>query len=107
MEGLTGRQLSLEDREELLSRDAEASISAQEALLARPPFTDRDMAGIQKPCLVYCGELDPFLPGAQESVCHIPQARFVSLPGLNHISAFTSGEQVALQVRDFLYEMSD
>jgi pimeloyl-ACP methyl ester carboxylesterase len=107
MEGLTGRQLSPEDRDELLSRDAEASIAGQEALLARPPLTDKDMAGIRSPCLVYSGELDPFHTGAQESVCHIPHGRFVSLPGLNHITAFARGDQIVTQVKDFLYEVSD
>ena len=107
MQSLTGRPLTPEDRAEFLSRDAEASISAQEALLARPPLTDKDLSRIQAPCLVYSGELDPFHAGAQESVCYIPQARFLSLPGLNHITAFARGDQIVTHVRDFLYEMSD
>jgi pimeloyl-ACP methyl ester carboxylesterase len=107
MEALTGHELTPDDREELLSRDAEGSIAAQEALLARPPLTTQQLATIPAPCLVYCGDLDPFHLGAQESVCHIPKARFLSLPGLNHITAFARGDQVALQVRDFLYEVSD
>jgi len=107
MEALTGRPLSPAQRDELLSRDAEASIAAQEALLIRPPLTDQQLAAIPVPCLVYCGELDPFHTGAQESVCHIPQARFVSLPGLNHVTAFARGDQIVMPVRDFLYEVSD
>ena len=107
MESLTGHPLTPEGRAELLSRDAQASISAQEALLARPPFAEKDMSGIRAPCLVYSGELDAFHPGAQESVCHIPEARFVSLPGLNHITAFVRSDEIVPHVRDFLYEMSD
>ena len=107
MEALSKRQPSPAERDELLSRDAEGSIIAQEGLLARPPLTDQQLAAIPKPCLVYCGDLDPFHAGAQESVCHIPQARFVSLPGLNHITAFTESDPMVTHVRDFLYEMSD
>lgn len=107
MEGLTGHPLTPQEREEFLSRDPEAAISGQETLLARPPLTDEQLATIPAPCLVYCGELDPFHAGAQESVCHIPQARFVSLAGLNHINAFYRSDQIVTQVRDFLYEVSD
>lgn len=107
MERLIGHVLTPGERDELLSRDAEASIVAQEALLTRPPLTDQQLAAIPAPCLVYCGDQDPFQSGAQESVCHIPQARFVSLPGLNHVTAFARSDQIVTHVRDFLYEVSD
>ncbi len=107
MEHLAGHPLTAEERAGFLERDAEASIAAQEAILARPPLTDAQLAAIPAPCLVYCGELDPFRSGAQESVCHIPQGRFVSLPGLDHITAFYRSDQIVMQVRDFLYELAD
>ena len=40
-------------------------------------------------------------------MCHIPQGRFVSLPGLNHIDAFYRSDQIVMQVRDFLYDVSE
>jgi pimeloyl-ACP methyl ester carboxylesterase len=36
------------------------------------------------PCLVIVGEADPRFPSAKESARRMPNARFVTLPGLNH-----------------------
>jgi pimeloyl-ACP methyl ester carboxylesterase len=107
METLVGHPLSPAEREDLLARDAMASIASQEALLDRAPLTEGQLAAIKVPCLVYCGEQDPFHTGAQESVCHIPEARFVTLPGLNHITAYARSDQIVTHVRTFLEELSD
>ena len=36
-------------------------------------INDQDLARISVPCLVYCGDIDPFHSGAKESARHIPE----------------------------------
>ena len=54
-----GRLLTPEDRNMLLSNDAEALIAVLTSLMDLPPLTDHELSGISLPCLVYAGELDP------------------------------------------------
>ena len=100
-----GRHLTPEERNEFLSADIEAQI----ALSASAPewtFNDRDLAGVSQPCLLYCGDRDPFHTGAKEGANHIPQARFVSLPGLEHGPVFFRSDLVLPHVKEFLAEVS-
>ncbi len=106
MENLLGRPLTPEDRSEFLSRDPEASIAMQTAFLNTPSLTDQDLAGILVPCLVFCGDLDPFHDGAKESVNHMPRAAFASLTGLNHITAFARSDLVVPYIKAFLAVVS-
>jgi len=102
MERLLGRSLTHEDRNEFMAGDTEARIAVLTSLLDGSALTDQDLAGILVPCLVFCGELDPFHCGAEESADHIPQARFLSLTGLNHITAFLRSDLVLPYVKEFL-----
>jgi len=102
MERLLGRSLTPEDSKEFLSRDAEASIAVLTSLLNWPAMTDRDLTTIPVPCLIYCGELDPFHSGAKESVNHIPHAAFISLSGIDHVSVFIRSDLVIPYVRSFI-----
>ena len=101
MERLLGHSLTPEEKSEHLARDAEAGIIAlphhDESVL-----TDRDLAGISVPCLLYCGDLDPFHDGAQESVQQMPRAVFISIHDLNHITAFSRSDVVVRFVKQFL-----
>ncbi len=106
MENLLGCSLSPEERSELLARDAEASITMQSGLLDTLPLTNQDLAGIPVPCLVYCGDLDPFHAGARESVEHMPRAAFISMTGFNHITAIVQSDLVVPYVKAFLAVVS-
>jgi pimeloyl-ACP methyl ester carboxylesterase len=106
MERLLGRTLTPEDRDHFLSQDAEARIAGLTSLIDGPVMTDEELASISTPCLVFCGELDPFHPGALEGARHISRVRFLSLPGLNHISAIMRSDLVVPQVKDFLARVS-
>ncbi len=101
MESLLGHSLTSEERSELLARDADAG-SAQTPHQNESALTEQQLTGILGPCLLYCGDLDPFHDGAQESVQHMPRAVFVSMHGLNHITAFYRSDVVVRFVRQFL-----
>jgi pimeloyl-ACP methyl ester carboxylesterase len=100
------RSMTPEQRKEFLARDGAALSAMFGAQLAIPPLTDQDLAGITVPCLLLCGELDSLHPGAKESANHIPQAKFVTLPGLNHVAAFTHSDLVLPHIKEFLATVS-
>ena len=68
----------------------------------RPGLEDL-LPGMHLPCLIYAGDADE---GAYEygqlAADLIPDARFVSLPGLNHVSASSAVEQIMPEVLAFL-----
>lgn len=105
MERLLGHPLTSEERNELLARD----VGGGEVVMPhreRSVLTDQDLAGISVPCLLYCGDQDPFHDGAQESVQHMPRAVFISLGGLNHITAISRSDVVVRLVKQFLSVVS-
>jgi pimeloyl-ACP methyl ester carboxylesterase len=102
MENLLGHSLTPEERSEFLSRDAETSIGMQKAILDTPPLTDGDLSGITVPCLVFCGDLDPFHNGARKSVENMPRAAFISMTGFNHITAIMRSDLIVPYIKSFL-----
>jgi pimeloyl-ACP methyl ester carboxylesterase len=88
----------------LLANDPEALIASLRA--------PRSLAGIEQllldmtlPCLLYVGEADSFYPGAQEGVKYMPNARFVSFPGLNHTQTSQASHLVVPHVTQFLHDV--
>ena len=88
----------------LLANDPEALIASLRA--------PRSLAGIEQllldmtlPCLLYVGEADSFYPGAQEGVKSMPNARFVSFPGLNHTQTSQASHLVVPHVTQFLHDV--
>lgn len=76
-----------------------------EALLAariEQPSLEPYLAAMQLPSLVYCGDQDSDHDGARRASQVMPQATFVSLPGLDHPAAFIDSKAVLSQVRPFL-----
>jgi len=102
MGSLLGHSLTPEEKSEYLARNVEASIVAQTPRRGESALTDQELEGISVPCLLYCGDLDPFHDGAEESVQHMPRAVFISLGGLNHITAFYRSDVVVSLVKQFL-----
>ena len=94
-----------ERKARLLANDPEALI----AFLQAP----RGLSGIEQlllditlPCLLYVGEADGFYPGAQEGVKYMPNARFVSFPGLNHSQTSQASHLIVPHVTQFLREVA-
>jgi hypothetical protein len=59
-QGFVGRPITPEERREFLARDAVADIAILTALIDRRALDNDELAGIDAPCLLYCGESDPY-----------------------------------------------
>ena len=88
-------------KERVLANDPEALIAST--------LEWRDWTGLTStlhtmnmPCLVYAGERDDMYSGAQTCVKHLPNVRFVTLLGLDHIQAYVRSELTLPHIREFL-----
>jgi pimeloyl-ACP methyl ester carboxylesterase len=109
-EQLMGRQLTVDERDASLANDAHALFALVTAFGAMPLLTDHELSLISIPVLVFCGDADPRHSGARESANHMPMAKFVSLPGLDHVQAdvcITRNDQVLSHVKEFLEKVKD
>ena len=67
----------------------------------------RHLVGLTVPCLIYAGELDSLAhESAKEHSEKMPAARFVSLPGLNHMESIARTDMVTPIITSFLNEVS-
>jgi len=106
LEQQLGHPLSPVEKAEVLARDAEAEIARTLATRHAPPLNDYELSNISVPCLLVCGEIERFHAGAKEAASHIPHAKFVSLPGLDHLQAFEQSDLVLPHVKKFLAEVN-
>jgi pimeloyl-ACP methyl ester carboxylesterase len=97
-----GRPLTLQERDSQLGQDAEALIAVFRSFIDMVPLDNRALSEINVPCLIYCGDADPRFSGARESVNHIPRAKFISLPGLDHVKTLMRTDLVIPHVTNFL-----
>lgn len=88
---------------EFLDNDFRALAADQ---LDRPPLDDM-LPAMRMPCFLYGGAADSVTPRMQECVQHLPNASFVSFPGLNHPEAFWRGDVVLPAVMKFLHGVRD
>lgn len=88
-------------RSRLLANDAEAMIALRIKSMERPNFAEV-LPTMAMPCLVFAGEADGRYAGVKAGVAHMPNATFVSLPGLNHAEAFFRSDLVLPHVTKFL-----
>jgi pimeloyl-ACP methyl ester carboxylesterase len=100
------RPLTAEERERWLTADPEALTIVLMSMIELPPLTDTDLASISLPCLIYCGDKDLFYPGASKSASFIPNAKLVSLNGLDHMTGFANYRLVLPHVKEFLAQVS-
>lgn len=95
MEQQAGRMPERE-RELSLENDVEALVAHTIAVRDAPGFADA-LPSMEVPCLLIAGTEDSFHAGAVQAAGEIPNARFVELPGVDHVtSGFwqTSGRHV-------------
>ena len=91
-------------RKRLLENDPRALWAATKASREWPGIGDI-LDRVTVPCLIYAGEADPLYAGAKEGAAHIPTARFISLPGLDHFGALFASDLIIPQVKKFLAEV--
>jgi pimeloyl-ACP methyl ester carboxylesterase len=75
-----------------------ANIAGGAALLrwrhAHPQDFTQFLSAITTPCLLYCGEADEEYEGMERAVQLLPNARFIGLPGLNHVQVAGASTQL-------------
>ena len=88
----------------LLANDPQALIASMQAPrgIVR---VEQLLSTMIMPCLLYVGEADSFYPGAQECARSLPNARFVSFPGLDHGQTSQASPLVVPHVMQFLHEV--
>jgi pimeloyl-ACP methyl ester carboxylesterase len=85
-------------QEELLANDFQALAAANQD----EPSMAEGLETAVVPVLLYTGDRDVYHEGARRCAEVIPQATFVSLPGLGHGSAFHESVQILPHVKGFL-----
>jgi pimeloyl-ACP methyl ester carboxylesterase len=100
-----GRSMTPEERQAELANDPEALGALLATFRDVATASNEELERIHVPCLLYAGDADPFHTGAREASRHVKEARFFSLPGLNHVQAGAS--LLALpHVKEFLVQLS-
>lgn len=96
--------LSPELREDVMGNDPEALIACW-SVREHVGFEDR-LPLVDLPCLLYAGDQDYLYQRAKRTAEIIPNARFVSLPGLDHFGGLGHSEVVLPNVLNFLASIS-
>jgi pimeloyl-ACP methyl ester carboxylesterase len=79
----------------LEKNDPAALDAAWQSVRAEGPIS-RDLSKWRVPCLICAGEADEMHDDAKRAAAAIPEARFVSLPGHSHLSAFYEADALLL-----------
>ena len=93
-------------RARLLANDPVALFAVIQNM-ATWPGADDVLDKINVPCLIYAGEADPFCSGAKKGAAAISNARFFSVPGLNHVQTSRASAFVLPYVEKFLIEVDN
>jgi pimeloyl-ACP methyl ester carboxylesterase len=86
-----------------LANDADAFI-AYLSCRERVGLTD-GLASVTVPCLLFAGTEDDCHAGAQQAAARLPNATFVSLPGLDHMQGWSRVDLVLPHIRRFLQQV--
>jgi len=93
-----------ERKARLLANDPEALIASLQAPRGLTGM-DQLLLDLTTPCLLYVGEADSYYAGARQAVRLLPNARFVSFPGLDHGQTSQASHLVVPHVTQFLEEV--
>ena len=91
-------------RERVVAYDTAALIACRRQRLITEGFPDV-LGKIAVPMLLYAGGADPIHDPARQTASEIANARFMSLPGLDHLGAMCRSDLVLPHVEPFLAEV--
>jgi pimeloyl-ACP methyl ester carboxylesterase len=96
----------------LLTPARRARLLANDLVALRALTRDRDdiadmLPTMMMPSLVFCGELDPRLAQARQAASEMPNARFLGLPGCDHVGATRHTEIIIPRIKTFLRDVSE
>lgn len=107
MEKMVGAPVPQSQRDAFLANDPWALLAAirtfRSAISLKP---EEVLPRIAIPCLLFVGEADPRFPVTRECAGCIPGARFISLPGLDHVQGLARIDLVLPHVTSFLAELN-
>lgn len=85
----------------------ELDFEAMVAILwSRRPGLEDDALAIQVPCLFYAGDADePPHQYGKDTAARISGARFLTLPGLNHMTASDAADRIVPEVVSFIGQL--
>jgi len=84
-------------------KEYDVFIAFRKKMMEWPPFEmERLVDGLRVPALLFTGEADERNMLTKEFAGNLPNAKFFSLPGLNHDQAFLRKELVLPRVKEFL-----
>jgi pimeloyl-ACP methyl ester carboxylesterase len=86
----------------LRDRMLQTDCMAQRALLQDRVSQADLIPAMRMPCLLYAGDRDPRHGKAQECAHELPNGRFFTVPGCDHIAAYARGDLVLPEVAAFL-----
>jgi pimeloyl-ACP methyl ester carboxylesterase len=99
VEKMLGSPLTTETKERLLSNDVQALLAS---VTDDRPDISEILPTMTMPGLLYVGEADPLYPLVERCASELPNGRFFSLPGLNHIQGAVRSDLMLPQVVEFL-----
>lgn len=88
-------------RERMLKNNPQALLSFRKEIEEWPSGADI-LPSIKIPLFVFAGEADPRFPTIKECAASLPNATFISFPGLNHTQCFEHSELVLPHIKKFL-----
>jgi len=104
-ERIIGRPMPANWRARQRVNDFRALIAMIDAMV-QWPSAEELLPRMTLPCLVYAGDRDNLYSGAKEGASRMPNATFVSLPGLDHQQAQERIDLVLPHIKKFLAEVS-
>lgn len=105
LEARDGKTLSDTRKTQIMASDLDALIAVQKAFIDWPDADDL-IPKMRLPCLLYSGELDEDYPVIKKTASVMPDAKFFSLSGLNHMLCYQHAELVLPHVKKFLVKVS-
>jgi len=100
-----GMKMTPERRARLAANDYKAIAALFSAKHWRLSFEDV-LPTMTMPCLVFVGESDPLYTGAKDCVKSMPNATFISFPGLSHFEVMPQRHLVLPHITKFLARVS-
>jgi len=95
---LLGERIPQDMATRLCANDLEALV----ALIQDRPSQEAALTAMTQPSLLLAGEADPAFESIKECAARIPNASFVPLPGLSHLTAFFRSDLVLHHIQRFL-----
>jgi len=100
-----GMKMTPERKARLMANDLEAIIALFSAKHWRLSLEDV-LPTMTMPCLIFVGEADPLYSGAKECAKNMPNATFVSFPGLSHFEVTSQRHLLLPHITKFLVKTS-